>query len=148
MLSHDGLILRISRAIPLFLLLLSTQKTECQEGILDSLFSFRTGTIKTGDALEIITGQTGYNFTYDSRLIDKEQLAEMNFINVRLVVILDSILKNNTLTFSVIDKYIIISRAETTPSPPTDSLQQEVTKYLTGVIVDEETSEPLPFATI
>jgi hypothetical protein len=148
MLSLNGLIFRISQAIPLFLLLLFTQKTECQEGILDSLFTFRAGTINTGDALDIITGQTGYNFTYDSRLIDKEQLAEMNFVNVRLRVILDTILQNNTLTYSVIDKYIIISHAEISPSPLTDSLLQEVTKYLTGVIVDEETLEPLPFATI
>ena len=115
MLSLNGFIFRIFQAIPLFLLLLLPQKTECQEGILDSLFTFRAGTVKTGDALDIITGQTGYNFTYDSRLIDKEKQTEMNFRNARLGVILDSLLQNNTLAFSVIDKYIIISRAEIKP---------------------------------
>jgi len=148
MLSAKGFIFRISLAIPLFLLLLLPQKTECQEGILDSVFIFNEGMVKTGDALDIITRHTGYNFTYDSRLIDKEKLAEMNFKNVTLRIIIDSILQNNILTLSVIDKYIIISRAVTSPPPAPDSLLQEVTKYISGVIIDEETSEPLPFATI
>jgi hypothetical protein len=148
MLSLNGSKFRIIQAIPLFLLLMVPLKTACQEGILDSLLTFTAGTVKTGDALDIITLQTGYNFTYDSRLIDKEQPAEMNFKNVRLRVILDTILQNNTLVFSVIDKYIIISRAETSLPQATDSLQPEMTKYITGVIVDDESSEPLPFATI
>jgi hypothetical protein len=148
MLSLNGFIFRIIQAIPLFLLLMLPQKTDCQEGILDSLFTFTAGTVKTGAALDIITIQTGYNFTYDSRLIDKEQLAVMNFKNIRLRAILDTILKNNSLVFSVIDKYIIISRAETSHTQPTDSLLSETTRYITGVIVDDETSEPLPFATI
>ena len=55
MLSLNGFIFRIFQAIPLFLLLLLPQKTECQEGILDSLFTFSAGTVKTGDALDLIT---------------------------------------------------------------------------------------------
>jgi hypothetical protein len=148
MLSLNGFIFRIFQAIPLFLLLLLPQKTECQEGILDSLFTFREGSVKTGEALVLITVRTGYNFTYDSRLIDKEKQTEMNFRNTRLEVILESILDNNELTFSVIDKYIIISVAETDQPAVADSLLPEETKYITGVIVDEETFEPLPFATI
>jgi len=148
MLSLNGFIFRIFQAIPLFLLLLLPQKTECQEGILDSVFTFSAGTLKTGDALDFITRQTGYNFTYDSRLIDKEEQVELNFKNVRLGVILDSLLQNNMLVFSVIDKYIIISRSEPGPAPPIDSLLPQVTQYISGIIVDEETSEPLPFATI
>jgi hypothetical protein len=148
MLSLNGFIFRISQAIPLFLLLLLPQKTECQAGILDSLFTFMSGTVKTGDALDIITHQTGYNFTYDSRLIDKERPAELNFTNTRLQTILDTILQNHTLAFSVIDKYIIISRAEQSTQSAPDSLPPDSIEYITGIITDEETLEPLPFATI
>jgi hypothetical protein len=148
MLSLNGFIFRISQAILFPLLLLFPQKTKCQEGILDSVFSFRAGIVKTGDALDLITQQTGYNFTYDSRLIDKEKEAEMNFSNVSLRVILDSILQNNTLAYSVINKYIIISRAETGPLQTDDSLLPETAKYITGIVVDEETLEGLPFATV
>jgi hypothetical protein len=148
MLSLNGFLFRLSRAIPLFLLLLLPQKTECQEGILDSLFTFSAGTVKTGDALDIISNQTGYNFTYDSRLIDKDKPAELNFTDARLRAILDTLLQDHKLAFSVIDKYIIISRAEQSTQSAADSLHPETIEYITGIITDEETFEPLPFATI
>jgi hypothetical protein len=132
----------------LFLLLLVTQKTYSQKSILDSTYTFMSGTVKTGAALEIITRQTGFNFTYDSRLIDPEKRTVMTFGNTKLRAILVSILKNDSLVFSVIDKYIIISHAERSPSPAADSTLTIKLKYITGKIVDDETHEPLPFATI
>lgn len=148
MLSHNGVIFIKFPAIALFLLLLLPQKTDCQVSILDSTFTFRAGSVKTGNALDIISRQTGYNFTYDSRLIDAEKKTEMTFRETKLGVILDSILLNDLLVFSVIDKYIIISRSEKRPSLPADSLSPEIVNYITGIIVDDETLEPLPFATI
>jgi hypothetical protein len=148
MLSLNGFILRIFQAIALLMLLLLPQKAECQEAILDSTFTFRKGIVTTGDALDIITEQTGFNFTYDSRLIDEERKTEMNFRNVKLGVILDSILLNDSLVFSVIDRYIIISHPGNQPLPLTDSLSPAEIKYIAGVILDDETLEPLPFATV
>jgi len=84
-------------AIALFFLLIFPQRAGCQQGILDSIFTFATGTVKTGNALEMITRQTGYNFTYDSRLIDQEKKTVMTFQNTKLSVILDSLLKNDSL---------------------------------------------------
>jgi hypothetical protein len=136
------------RAIALFFLLILPIRAECQQSILDSTFTFRTGTVKTGNALEIISRQTGYNFTYDSRLIDQEKKTDMTFSDTKLSIILDSILKNDSLVFSVIDKYIIISHAEALHSLPSDSTTSDKVKYITGKIIDYETSEPLPFATI
>ncbi len=146
--STNGFIFRVSQAIALFLLLLLPQKTECQAGILDSIFTFREGTVKTSGALDIITGRTGYSFTYDSRLIDGERPVYMNIGPLKLEVILDSILQNQNLVFSVIDKFIIISLPESAPSSMSDSLPASQIKYITGVIIDEETLDPLPFATI
>src|SRR5665811_1277666 len=93
----------------LFLLVILPERAECQQSILDSTFTFRAGTVKTGIALDIITKRTGYNFTYDSRLIDQDKKTEMTFRNTKLNVILDNLLKNDSLVYSVIDKYIIIS---------------------------------------
>jgi hypothetical protein len=135
-------------AIALFILLISAQIAECQQSILDSAFTFRAGVVKTGNALDIITRQTGYNFTYDSRLIDQEKKTTLTFKNTRLKVVLDSLLKNDSLVFSVIDKFIIISHSERNPSPPADSAQMSKVNYITGKIIDDESSEPLPFATI
>lgn len=135
-------------AIALFLLLVFCQRAECQQGILDSTFTFMAGTVKTGNALDMISRQTGYNFTYDSRLIDQEKKTLMTFSNTKLSVILDSLLKTDSLAFSVIDRYIIISHKEKRPSIIADSTAAGNAKYITGKIVDDETSDPLPFATL
>jgi hypothetical protein len=124
------------------------QKTICQATILDSAFTFRAGLIKTDSALSIITSQTGFNFTYDSRLIDEEKETEMRFENQILRVILKKILNNDSLVFSVIDKYIIISRLLKADSSPAPSLFPPAPDYITGTITDEETLDPLPYATL
>jgi hypothetical protein len=146
--SLNGNILLKFQAIAFSLLLIFPQKAECQKSILDSTFTFRAGTIKTGNALEIITLQTGYNFTYDSRLINQDKKTAMTFKNTKLSVVLDSILKNDSLAYSVIDKYIIISHSERKQLLSADSSDIFKIKYITGKIIDDETSEPLPFATI
>ncbi|MBK7629115.1 MAG: carboxypeptidase-like regulatory domain-containing protein [Bacteroidales bacterium] len=146
--SFCGYIIVRIQVIAFFLLIIIPEDAICQRGILDSTFTFRAGTVKTGNALNIITRQTGFNFTYDSRLIDPEKKTVLTFINKKLGLVLDSILKNDTLVYSVIDKYIIISRQEKkTDSVDTKKPQSTVNK-ITGVIIDDETSEPLPFATI
>ncbi len=146
--SFNGYIFNKLSAIVLLILLIPQQRADCQQSILDSTFTFRAGTVKTGNALDIITRQTGYNFTYDSRLIDSEKKTEMTFRDTKLGVILDSILLNDSLVFSVIDRYIIISRAEKPSSLQVDSISPVNVNYIAGVIFDDETLEPLPYATI
>jgi hypothetical protein len=148
MLARNGFIFRIFQAITISLLLLFPRKAECQGTILDSLFTFSAGMVKTGEALEIITRRTGYNFTYDSRIIDKDRQADMNFRNTRLSVILDSIIRDPSITYSVIEKFIILSPEEGIHTLAGDSVPFTSVKYITGVVTDEVTSEPLPFATV
>ena len=145
--SLNGKIFLKLSVIPFFLLLTVTQRVECQQSILDSTLTFRSGTVKTGDALDIITRRTSYNFTYDSRLIDQDKKIEMNFRETRLKEILNKILQSDSLVYSIIDKYIIITQREAAQPAPADSTA-EITRYITGKVIDNETSEPLPFATI
>ena len=135
-------------AIVFSILFILPYKADCQRSILDSTFTFRSGTVETGNALDIISRKTGYNFTYDSRLINAGEKTDMTFIDKKLSVILITILKNDSLIFSVIDKYIIISHAEKPPLPKADSVHQAEVKYITGIILDDETQQPLPYAAI
>jgi hypothetical protein len=144
----DGFIFSRNSAIALFLLLIHLQPAECQKSILDSTFTFSAGQVKTGNALNIITRTTGYYFTFDSRLIDREKKTELEFRDLLLRAVLDGILKNDSLVYSVIDKYIIISKAVPPPPQGKDTLAAAQPFYISGVIVDNETQEPLPFATI
>ncbi|MBN2864007.1 MAG: carboxypeptidase-like regulatory domain-containing protein [Bacteroidales bacterium] len=144
----SGSIFRKTSAIILFAMLSHWQILICQETILNSVFTFREGTMKTGSALDLITKVTGYNFTYDSRLIDHDNRIRMTFTDVNLEVILDSILKNDSLSYSVIDKYIIISKPPSPPVLKADLSPINETGFISGIVIDEESSEPLPFATI
>ncbi|HBC78273.1 MAG TPA: hypothetical protein DCZ51_06565 [Bacteroidales bacterium] len=150
MLSFNGKIFKYLVAIALLIFLFPQREIFSQGGgILDSVFTFRAGTIKTGNALNLISRQTGYYFTYDSRLIDVEKKAVMNFRKAKLEVILDSILTGDSLVYSVIDEFIIISRE--IPAPPvvvTDSSAVPKLKDISGIVIDGESAEPLPYATI
>jgi hypothetical protein len=148
MIFFNGNILKKSFAVVLFILFIFQNRADCQKGILDSTFTFRAGIVNTGNALNIISSKTSFNFTYDSRLIDEKKKTDMTFLSTKLDVILYKILQNDSLVFSVLDKYIIISRREKPTSPKTDSLTIGKINYITGLILDAETSEPLPFATI
>ncbi len=143
----NGTIFKNTVAIALFFIMFAPHRAFCQRGILDSAFTFRSGSIKTGNALNIITRRTGYNFSYDSRLIDADAKTRMTFVNTRLGVILDSIMHNDSLSFSVIDRFIIISRTSQKSNNQANASGVKV-KYITGTVVDNETGEPLPFATI
>ena len=144
--SCDHIINRLSGII-FFLLLFHSPVSFSQVNILDTEFSFSSGTVKTGNALNIISRKTGFYFTYDSRLIDTEKKTDMSFNKTKLSVILDSLLKNDSLRYSVINKYIIIFKTNptliSTPSEP-----EWKVKDISGTITDSETGEPLPFATI
>jgi hypothetical protein len=149
MLLYNGNIFKRIPAIALFILANSWQISLCQQTILDSTFTFRAGMVKTGNALSIISRQTGYNFTYDSRLVNTDNKTEMTFSNEKLNLILNNILKNDSLSYSVIGKYIIISKLIPQPSVlKIDSLPQKELKFISGIITDDESKETLPFATI
>ncbi|HAM09354.1 MAG: hypothetical protein A2X05_19015 [Bacteroidetes bacterium GWE2_41_25] len=146
MLSCNGFIFKRLASVAILLLLLL--KGNCQEAILDSLFTFSAGQVKTITALEIITRQTGFNFTYDSRLVDNDRITVMTFNSVKLRAILESITNNDSLVFSVIDKYIIFSRKDKPISQMTDSPPGIKIDYIKGRIADGETGELLPYATV
>lgn len=148
MLSFNGLKIRLSPAIALFILLFASRQAECQETILDSAFTFRAGIIRTGNALNLISRQTGYNFTYDSRLIDPDKKTEMTFRDKKLKEILSAILANDSLRFSVIEKFIIISKISKVTAVLPDSASFKKVTDISGLIVDAETRDPLSYATI
>ena len=108
MLSSCGRINNKLSGVAFLLLLFGSPVSLSQVNILDSEFTFRAGLVKTGNAFDIISRQTGYYFTFDSRLIDTEKKTDLSFTGVKLSSILDSLLKNDSLLYSVINKYIII----------------------------------------
>ncbi|MBP8960058.1 MAG: carboxypeptidase-like regulatory domain-containing protein [Bacteroidales bacterium] len=121
--------------------------SQAQESILDSLLTFKSGNVKIGNALNIISRQTGYYFTFDSKLINRNKKVNFTFENVRLKEILRTIIGNDSVDFTVVNKYIIIFK----PQPVAEALPEMPTweiKEITGTVTDEETGEPIPYVSI
>lgn len=130
-----------------FVLTLIPRTTSGQSNILDTELTFREGIVKTGNALDIISHQTGYYFTYDSKIIDTERKVTLTFNSVKLSAILDNILRNDSLRYSTISKYIIIYRTSPSTKKTPESEDWDV-RLISGMISDYESGEPLPYATI
>ena len=144
--SYDFIIKKFSSFI-ILLLLSRSPVSYGQVNILDSILTFRAGIVKTSNALNLISRKTGYFFTYDTKIINPERETVMSFNRVSLRTILDSLFKNETLRYSVINKYIIIYKSAPTTEVSATKTNWEV-KTTSGIITDSESGEPLPFATI
>jgi len=133
--------------IALLVFLCCSAALKGQQNILDSLFTFRAGTVKISNAFNIISRQTGYFFTYDSKLINPDKKVLLSFQRTQLREILKQIISNDSIDFTVINKYIIIYK--TTPYQPF-ALEVPAWEYkdVKGRITDFETGEPIPYATI
>ena len=144
--SHDFIIKGIS-VIVFLVFELCSGNVSGQEDILDTRLTFRSGIVKTGSALNIISRQTGYFFTYDSKLIDSEKRVDLTFNSLKLSAILDSLFRNDSIRYSTISKYIIIYRYSPSATD-TDAEPDWEVKQISGIITDNETGDPLPFAPI
>ncbi|TKG91516.1 SusC/RagA family TonB-linked outer membrane protein [Puteibacter caeruleilacunae] len=83
-----------------------------------------------------LEGQTGYRFAYNKDVLDDTKLVSVKVNNETLENILKQVLDLQTHSYSIIDKYILI-----TTKKPGDALQEG--KEIKGKVVDQE-GQPLP----
>jgi len=103
--------------------------------------------------LNQVTRQTGYFFIYDSQIINSDQSVRVRRGNYRMDEILKSILDDESLSFRVLEKYIIIYRSgvsEKDPAPATDDkiTEPETKLLIRGKTLDASSGKALPYATI
>lgn len=130
------------------LLMLSLQAF-AQESVLDRPVRLPGTSIKASRALGEITRITGYLFTYDSQIINSNRTFSLPGEEMPVRVILDSVAGDPAVHYLVQGRHIILYRLTAMPEkpdPPADSLPVFVS--IGGKIVDAETNEPLPYATI
>jgi hypothetical protein len=119
-----------------------------QESILERRVRMPGNSIRASRALSEVSRLTGYIFTYDTRIIDEDRVFTLPPSDMTVRELLDSVTGNPVIRYSVIEKHIILYRdmITDTPKPVTDSLPLQ--HVLSGKVIDAETSEPLPFATV
>lgn len=120
-----------------------------QKNILDNEFEF-SDTLKTlNDAFRQISDASGYYFTYNINLINKDRIINYTCHPKPLKKILKEIINDSTIHFKILDNHIIIYQPK--KSLPTD-IKTEVVENkfikLSGRIYDTDSGESLPFATI
>ena len=120
-----------------------------QESVLDRPLRLPGNTIRASRALGEITRLTGYLFTYDTRIIDSERTFSVPGHEMSVSEILDSVAGDPAVDHMVLGRHIILYRGMAMPekpAPPADSVPLFLA--IGGKIIDSETAEPLPYATI
>lgn len=90
-----------------------------------------------------IRSQIGYDFVYDSRVIDVTNKVTLNLKNVGLEEALHLILKDQNLTFEIKDKFVVLDKKR----PLSIDKIEAVLEQVSGIVKDEK-GQPLPGVTI
>lgn len=100
--------------------------------------------------LDDLTSQCGFYFTFDSRLIDSRKKITMNLKEVTIEEAIDTLFQKPGLSFRIINNNIVIYPGKTVRKniPADTAVIGSTTLEVTGIIRDERTEKPLPFATI
>ena len=120
-----------------------------QENVLDRPVRLPGSSIRASRALGEISRLTGYLFTYDTQIINAERTFALPGEEIPVRSVLDSVAGDPAIKYLVQGRHIILYREIVMPPkplPPADSLP--VFLSIGGKIIDRETSEPLPYATI
>ena len=130
-------------------LLLISFRSFPQVSLPDRQLRLPGNSIKASRAMGEVTSLTGYLFTYDARIINPERTFRLPDREMPVSEILDSVAGNPEIRYAVLGRHIILyleTAMPPRPDPPTDSLPMFLS--IGGKIIDAETSEPLPYATI
>ncbi len=121
---------------------------QAQDKVLDADIRIGGNAVRTLKVLEEICSQTGYTFTYDTKVVDIEERVDLPPKSSSVKGLLDSITSRQSLKYSIIGKHIVLYRDEI-PSI-IDSSPAPILKDITirGKVADQKTREPLSYASI
>jgi hypothetical protein len=125
----------------------------CQESVLDKVVSLPKQKATVYEVLNQISSATGCYFIYDSRLIENDRKVRTVAEPMSLKALLNQVLEDPNLEYSVIGKHILISHkprdggssGRTDTVRINDSAGQIIIK---GIVRDKLTRDPLPFASV
>lgn len=102
--------------------------------------SIKKENITLKDVFKELRSQTGYFFIYNSKEVADSKLVSANFSNAPIDVVLTSVLKGFSLTYTIEDK--IISLKPTANATVLSPIVQQ-NRTITGKVTDEEDGTPL-----
>lgn len=131
--------------------LAETAHAQCD--ILDKHLSFDIKRASLFDALNEISDKTGYFFIYDSNIISNDKKVKLEVRNERLSSILDKLLCDPTLEYTVISRHIVIARKGTKEQKPAQTASADSTNTLKSILIqgtihDKDTKQTLPYVSV
>jgi len=139
----------VTRSLVIMILFITGSSfLHAQENILDSRLSLRINEASISTVLKSLSRKTGYYFTYDTDLVEPENLTSVKTEKLPLKSILDTIFQDKVLNYSVIDNHIIIYRSVNDSTPLLREEGREPVYILTGKVTDAENGQPLPYASV
>lgn len=137
--------------ILLILLAITGKISSAQESILQEKLSIQANNQPLYEVLIGIGNNLDINFSYNADLIDDTRLIRERYTNKKLVDILDNILQDTSLMYTVVGSQIVIHSKEENPSIR-HKLQKgnDSTGYviIRGRVVDKKTLEALAYANV
>ena len=137
----------------LILILFITQTTQLvsqEENILSRKYSLSEDNTPVYQVILKLTKKTGYDFSYNSTIIDDEKPITFSLEDYKLKHIIDTLFRDTSLAYDVVKNHIVIHKKNV----PLDSsrvrvLKKETTPFtIEGKVLREKKNTPLPFATI
>lgn len=108
----------------------------------NTLVSLNINNNSVASILEAIEKQTEYSFIYDSQVVDANWKTTIDVVNKNLFDVLSQLFSNSDITFTVVDKKIVLSSKKGSAA---NNQQQE--KRISGKVTDEN-GEPIIGANI
>ena len=109
------------------------------ELLLSERIQLQVDNVSLKDALKEIERQSDFTFLYNDASIDVSQVITLSTDELSVSELLDEILDNRGINYTIIDNQIVLTRA---------SERQADKKTVTGTITDSETNSGLPGVTI
>lgn len=139
-----------SRFLMLILLLASgLLLTNAQDSLIYRAFTLPDTTCSVETALKIIERHTGLSFSYNSGLINKNNIVTLRSQEERLIDILQRILGNPTLAYSIIGKHLVVYQPQMARSLNPEKEKDTVIFFeIRGRVLDRNDRQPLPYTSV
>lgn len=121
-----------------------------QNSVLEEKISLACTNCTVAEALTLIESQISYYFSYNPDLFAVKKPVNLNFIKISLKEVLDAVIVDSTIKYSVIEKQIVLYRYnkddDNTAKPAKSRENKQIT--ISGKVIEQGSQKPVPFASI
>lgn len=133
----------------IFFMIINILNSYSQQSILKTKIDINAKNQKLISVLNQISTKTNCFFTYNPEFVSEEKIINYKAKNISVETVLNNIIPNNELSYTVLDDHIIICKKENSSSLNNFSqLKNDSILEISGKILNNKTQKPIPFASV